>query len=100
MAMESIKEAEANSLYKDVEINNDRVSNAAEDDTELWEALSAEHCPPPPSSPTTTITMSSQSTNGEHLHMHVCGCKYLLAVTWQQTLKRSSYATYLFTVYS
>ena len=59
-----------NPLYKDVEINSDWVSDAAEDDTELWEALSAKHCPPPPSLPTTIIT-SSQCMNGEHLHMLV-----------------------------
>ena len=49
-----------NPLYKDVEINSDWVIDAAEDDSELWEALSLEHCPPPPL-PTTT---SSQSMNG------------------------------------
>ena len=57
-----------NSLYKDVQINSDWVSDAAKDDTELWEALSAEHCPPPPSSPTTTMTILSPSMNGEHMH--------------------------------
>ena len=69
-----------NSLYKDVVINSDWLSDAAEDDTELWEAMSAEHCPPPPPSPTTTdctITPSSQSVNGENLHMYnMYGCKY------------------------
>ena len=68
-------------LYKDIEINSDWVSNAAEDDSELREALSAEHCPPPPS-PIVAIT-SSQSMNGEYLYMYVyyvCViCKYLLA---------------------
>ena len=68
-----------NPLYKDVEINTDWVSNAAEDDAELWEALSAEHCPPPPLSPTTIMTTSSQPINGEHLHNIV---KYLVAVAW------------------
>ena len=63
-----------NSLYKDVEINSDWVSDSAKDDTELWEALSAEHCPPPPSSPTTTITTPSQSMNGKHMHMCICVC--------------------------
>ena len=62
-----------NPLYKDVEINSDWVSNAAEDDTELWEVLSAEHYPPPPpSSPTTTITTSSQSTM-----VSTCKCMYV-----------------------
>ena len=60
-----------NSLYKDIEINSDWVSDSAKDDTELWEALSAEHCPPPPSSPTTTITTPSQSMNGKHMHVYV-----------------------------
>ena len=57
-----------NLLYKNVEINSDWVSNAAEDDTKLWEALSAEHCPPP--------WTASESTNGKHCNMH--GCDYLL----------------------
>ena len=35
------------------------------DDAELWEALSAEHCPPPPLSP--TVTMTSQLMNGERV---------------------------------
>ena len=68
-----------NSLYKDVEINSDWVSDAVKDDTELWEALSAEHCPPPPSSPTTTITKPSQSMNGEYMHMFVYVYKYICA---------------------
>ena len=54
-----------NPLYEDVEINSDWLSNAAQDDAELWEALSAEQCPPSQSSP---ITTSSQSTNGKHLY--------------------------------
>ena len=37
-----------NPLYKDIEIN-DWTSNAGQDDADLWEAVSAEHCPPPPS---------------------------------------------------
>ena len=53
-----------NPLYRDIEINNDWLSDAAEDNAELWEALSAEHCPPPPPSPTVTITASS--SHGEH----------------------------------
>ena len=51
-----------NPLYKDVDINSDWVSNAAEDDAELWEALSVEHCPPPPSPITLSLSM-----NGEQL---------------------------------
>ena len=47
-----------NPLYKDVEINSDWISDAVEDDAELWEALSTEHC----------ITSSSQSMNGKHLY--------------------------------
>ena len=57
-------------------IVHDWVSDAAKDDTELWEALSAEHCPPPPSSPTTTITTPSQSMNDEYMHMYVYVYKY------------------------
>ena len=69
-----------NSLYKDIEINSDWVSDAAKDDTELWEALSAEHCPPPPSSPTTIIITPSQSMNGEYMHMYVYVYKYIMCV--------------------
>jgi hypothetical protein len=72
-----------NPLYKDVEINSDWLSDAAEDDTELWEALSAEHCPPPPSSPPTTIATSSQSMNGEDIH----NILYVWASCWQLKLK-------------
>ena len=43
-----------NPLYRDIEVNDNWLSDSAEDDTELWEALSAEHCPPPPSSQTVT----------------------------------------------
>ena len=56
-----------NQLYRDIEINNNWLSDAAVDDAELWEALSAEHCPPPPLSPTVTMTSSSQLMNGEHV---------------------------------
>lgn len=58
-----------NPLYGDIEINNDWLSDAAADDAELWEALSAEHCPPLPLSPTVTIATSS---HGEHFVMHDC----------------------------
>ena len=68
-----------NPLYKDVEINSNWVSNAAEDNAELWEALSAEHCSPPPSSPTVTIPTSAQSMNGEKLHI-LLSCKYSIPV--------------------
>ena len=33
-----------NALYNDIEINSDWLSDAAQDDAELWEALSAEYC--------------------------------------------------------
>ena len=49
-----------NPLYSDMEMNNDWLSNAVDDDAELWEALSAEHCPQQPLPPTVTITGSSQ----------------------------------------
>ena len=55
-----------NPLYRDIEMNNDWLSDATEDDAELWQALSAEHCPLPPLSPAVTITPSS---HGEHF-MH------------------------------
>ena len=58
-----------NPLYRDIVINNDWLSDAAEDDAELWEALSAEHYPPLPSSPTVTIAASS---HGEHFVLHDC----------------------------
>ena len=38
-----------NPLYKDVEINSDCLSNAAQDDPDLWEALIAQQHPPLPS---------------------------------------------------
>jgi hypothetical protein len=60
-----------NPLYTDVQINSNWLSDVAEDDAELWEVLSAEHCPPPSSLPTFTIATSSQSLNGENLHMFV-----------------------------
>ena len=56
-----------NPLYKDAEINSNWLSDAAQDDAEMWEALSAEQCSPPRSSPTVNITTSSQSKNGKHL---------------------------------
>ena len=48
-----------NPLYRDIEMNNNWLSNAMEDDAELWQALSAEHCPLPPLSPAVAITTSS-----------------------------------------
>ena len=57
-----------NPLYRDTEIN-DWLSDAVEDDAELWEALSAGHCPPPPSLPTVTITASS---HGRHFVLQDC----------------------------
>ena len=51
-------------LYGDVEINDDWLSDA-----ELWEALLAEHCPPP-ASPTVTITVSS--SHGEDFVLRDC----------------------------
>ena len=35
-----------NPLYKDVQINSDWLDDAAQDDTDLWEVLSAQHWPP------------------------------------------------------
>ena len=45
-----------NPLYKDIEINTDWLS-----DTDLWEALSAQHCPPP-------STMTQLYTEQLHLN--------------------------------
>ena len=53
-----------NPLYRDIETNNDWLSDAVDDDVELWETLSAEDCPQPPLSSPVTITMSS---HGEYL---------------------------------
>ena len=59
-----------------MEMNNDWLSNAVDDDAELWEALSADHCPQPaPLSLAVTITVSS---HGEHL---MDNYMYLLAMT-------------------
>ena len=44
-------------------MNNDWLIDAADDDAELWAALSAEHCPQPLLLPAVTITASSY---GEH----------------------------------
>ena len=63
-----------NPLYKDIEINSDWLSDAAQDNAELWEALSAEQCPPPSSSTVTTTTSLSQSMNGEY------NCTYLTII--------------------
>ena len=49
-----------NPLYKNIEINSDWLSNAAQDDSDLWEALSAQRCPPLPT-PTPSLT---ESTSG------------------------------------
>ena len=46
-----------NPLYKDIEINDDWTSNAGQDDADLWEAVSAEQCPPP--------STTSQAASGE-----------------------------------
>ena len=71
-----------NPLYKDIEINSDWVSDAAENDSELWEALSLEHCPPPPL-PTTT---SSQSMNGGYIHVFYCTILLMLMLFIQMKL--------------
>ena len=47
-----------NPLYKDIEINDDWTGNARQDDADLWEAVSAEQCPPPPSSPPSTTSQA------------------------------------------
>ena len=39
-----------NPLYKDIKINDDWTGNARQDDADLWEAVSAEQCPPPSAS--------------------------------------------------
>ena len=52
-----------NPLYKDIEINDDWTGNARQDDADLWEAISAEQCPPPSSSPPPSTT--SQAVSAE-----------------------------------
>ena len=47
-----------NPLYKDIEINDDWTSNAGQDDADLWEAVSAEQCPPPSSPPPSTTSQA------------------------------------------
>ena len=50
-----------NPLYKDIEINDDWTSNAEQDDADLWEAVSAEQCPPSSSpQPTTSQAVSAE----------------------------------------
>ena len=64
-----------NSLYGNIEMNNDWLSDAIQDDAELWQALSAEHCLLPPLSAAITITTFS---HGEHfIHDYM----YLLSIT-------------------
>ena len=60
----------SNPLYKDIEINNDWLRDAAQDDGDLWEALSAQHCPPSPA-PTSSAESSSGSSslNGKYWSM-------------------------------
>ena len=52
-----------NPLYKDIEINSNWLSNAAQDDSDLWEALSAQPCPPP-QTPSLTESSGSLRLNG------------------------------------
>ena len=52
-----------NPLYKDIEINSDWLSDAAQDDSDLWEALSARRCPLPPTPSLTESTSGSLSLN-------------------------------------
>ena len=47
-----------NPLYKDIKINDDWTGNARQDDADLWEAVSAEQCPPPSSSPPSTTSQA------------------------------------------
>ena len=47
-----------NPLYKDIEINDDWTSIAGQDDADLWEAVSAEQCPPPSSPPSSTTSQA------------------------------------------
>ena len=49
-----------NPLYKDIEINDDWTSNAGQDDADLWEAVSAEQCPPPSSATSQMLTEQLQ----------------------------------------
>ena len=49
-----------NPLYKDIEINDDWTGNAGKDDADLWEAISAEQCPPPSSSPPPSTVSAEQ----------------------------------------
>ena len=67
-----------NPLYKDIEINSDWRSDAAQDDGDLWEALSAQHCPPP--TPTPSLTTKSSSGSSSRLEVasaRACGDMYV-----------------------
>ena len=60
-----------NPLYKDIDINDNWLSDAALDDAELWEALSAEDCLPPPSSPNNIA--GQQPLNGTwYMYVYIC----------------------------
>ena len=54
-----------NPLYKDIQINNDWLSDAAQDDSDLWEALSAQRCPPPSTPSLTESTSGSLCLSGK-----------------------------------
>ena len=55
------KRQSADFREREVKTTGSDVSDAAGDDTDLWEALSAQHCPPP-SSPPPTLTTSQLHT--------------------------------------
>ena len=63
-----------NPLYKDIEINTDWLSDAVQDDADLWEVLSAQHCPP-------SLTPSSSTRSQLHteqLHLNGKQCAKIL----------------------
>jgi DNA replication protein DnaC len=59
-----------NPLYRDVQINGDWLADAAQDDADLWEALSAQHCPLPVQDGSNTNTRQ-QDANRENSSLPV-----------------------------
>ena len=54
-----------NSLYKDIHINRDWLHDAAQDDADRWEALSAQNCPLPKQEGSNTNTRQQDANHEE-----------------------------------
>ena len=63
-----------NPLYKDIQINSNWLDDAAQDDTDLWEALSAQHCPLPLVDEISTNTGQQDGNRENCACMYICMC--------------------------